>query len=482
MVNEFIQTADFKFIKNNLSILVQSLLKLLQSCEIMDKELLDKYTKLGRGNWGKDLAIWKTMYKGFLGMAKSERGFLNPGKSEELNPFIEMLLNAFLEIPKARKEGIPVIMHPFNYEPELFFAMNLAPLMQEILSVGLAFVHMNEPYIDYINNIGYGDNPTICNAQRPLISMAMQKAAPIPDLLFYLSTPCNSLAASYQVFQGLTGIPSYNIDVPYWAYEEASEYYDEKTMQYMINQSKNFITWLENNTKHKFEEQKFQQTMEITNEAREYTLEFNELLKAVPCPMPSITGFGVFLTMVARGGSPEAVKATKWFRDTAAENVKKGIGAVPDEKIRIAWPYTHVFFDINLLNWIEQTFNAVVVMDLLGHYKVLPQDTSTIENCFKSLALGTLDASMVGKCRGPLEYYLNYLIDYVKDYKIDCVIMPMHFACKHVYTMARIASEAIREETGIPTLIFGVDSYDSREVTSEELKSKISDFLTHIVL
>ena len=164
----------------------------------MSKELLEKYTKLGRGSWGKDLAIWKTMYKGFLGMAKSERGFLNAGESEGLNPFIEMLLNAFLEIPKARKEGIPVILHPFNYEPELFFAMNLAPMLQEILSVGLAFVHMNEPYIDYINKIGYGDNPTICNAQRPFISMVMQEAAPIPDLLFYLSTPCNSLLASYQ--------------------------------------------------------------------------------------------------------------------------------------------------------------------------------------------------------------------------------------------------------------------------------------------
>ena len=354
-------------------------------------------------------------------------------------------------------------------------------MMQEILSVGMAFVHMNEPYIDYINKIGYGDNPTICNAQRPFISLVLQGAAPIPDLLFYLSTPCNSLVASYQVYQGLTGIPSYNIDVPYWAYNQDNEFYDTKTMDYMINQSKNLITWLENNTKQKFDVNKFQQTMAITNEAREYTLEFNELLKAVPCPLPSITGFGIFLTMVTRGGSHEAVKTTKWFRDTAAENVKQGIGGIEDEKIRIAWPYTHIFFDVDLLSWIEQTFNAVVIMDLLGHYKVLPHDTSTIENCYKSLALGTLDASMVGKCRGPLEYYLNYLINYVKDYKIDCVIMPMHFACKHVYTMARVASEAIREETGIPTLIFGVDSYDSREVTSEAIRSKISDFLTHVV-
>ncbi len=158
--------------------------------EGIDKELFDKYRKLGRGSWGKDLAIWKTMYTGFLTMAKSE-GF---------NPFFEMFLNNFLDIPKSRKEGIPVIMHPFNYGPELFFAMNITPLMQEIISVGLSFVHLNEPYIDFINKVGYGDNPTLCNAQRPFIALTMQGAAPIPDLLLYLSTPCNSLSASYQVF------------------------------------------------------------------------------------------------------------------------------------------------------------------------------------------------------------------------------------------------------------------------------------------
>ncbi|MFX1530886.1 MAG: 2-hydroxyacyl-CoA dehydratase [Promethearchaeota archaeon] len=435
-------------------------------------ELFNKYKKLGRGNWGKDLVMWKTMYTAFL----------NGVKSEELTPFNEMLLNIFLDIPKARKEGTPIIMHPFNYEPEIFFTIGLTPLMQEIISVGLAPFHMNQPYIDYANQIGYGDNPTICNAQRPIISLLMQGAAPMPDLLFYLSTPCNSLSMSYQVFQKLSGISSFNIDIPYWAYNQEHEFYDEKTLDYIIDQSKNFIEWMENKTALKFDVNKFQQIIEWCNQARGYVLEFNELLKSVPCPVTSQTGFGNFLTMVTRGGTLDAVKTTKWMRDLAANNVKEGIGGIPDEKIRIAWPYTHIFFDQALLTWIENSFNAVVIMDLLGHYKVLPHDTSTVENSYKSLAIGTLDASMVGKCRGPIEYYIRYLINYIKEYKIDCVIMPMHFACKHVSFIARVSSEAIKEETGIPTLIFGCDSYDSREVTSEVIKGLISDFITQVVI
>lgn len=211
-------------------------------------------------------------------------------------------------------------------------------------------------------------------------------------------------------------------------------------------------------------------------------MEFNDLLKAVPCPVRSIDGFANFLIMALAGGTPEAVRDTRWMRDYAAENVKKGIGGVRNEKLRIAWPYTHVFFDSELFVWIEKTFNAVVIMDILGHYHISPHDTSTIDECFESLALGTLDYAMIDTCRGPVEYYIDYLIRFVKDYKIDCVVIPIQFACKHLYSILKVAVDAVRKETGVPCLIFGCDPYDSREVPSGEVRRKIQEFLTEIVL
>ena len=439
----------------------------------LEEELYKRYRKLGRGSWGKDLYIWKLMYNTFLTTIKNE---------EEFTPVMELFLNMFVRIPKARKEGNPIIMHPFNYEPALFFAMDITPLMQETFSVGLAPSHINEPYIDLTNEIGYGDTPTLCNAQRPLVGAYMQGKAPIPDLMFYTSTPCNAITMSYQVFQQLIKVPSFNMDIPYWAYDEKDEFYDEKIIDYMIKQNKEFVSWLEKKSNHKLDLEKFQQTMKWVNEAREYILEFNELLKNVPCPMPSIAGFGNFATMTASAGTPDAVKTTKWLRDQAADNVKKGIAGVPDEKIRIAWPYTHVFFDQELLPWIEETFQAVVIMDILGYYPVLPHDVSTIEKCYESLAKGVLDFSMIGTCRGPAEYYTEFVLNYVKDYKIDCIIMPMQFACKHAYSITRIAAEAAREQLGTPSLIFGCDPYYSREVSSEVIRGKISEFLTQVVM
>jgi len=287
---------------------------------------------------------------------------------------------------------------------------------------------------------------------------------------------------TYQVFQHLINVPTFNLDIPYWAYDQTSEFYDERTMDYMIKQTKDLVSWLEKETNQKLDLEKFQQTIKLVNEARENIVEFNELLKNVPCPMPSIAGFGNYVTMVTRGGTSDAVKVTKYFRDEAAQNVKNGIAGVPDEKLRIAWPYTHVFFDRDLLTWIEETFQAVVILDLLGYYPVMPHDVSTIEKCYESEAIATLDFSMIGTCRGPVEFYVDFVLNYVKEYKIDCVIIPMQFACKHAYAITRIAAEAIREQLGIPTLIFGCDPYDSREVTSETIRERITEFLTQVVM
>jgi len=438
----------------------------------LGEEWYKKYEEIGMEEWPSDFSTWKTMFLGFLAVAKP-----NPP-----DPFTEMLLDMFVDVARARMEGTRIIMHPFNYGPEIFYAMNLQPLMQEVFSVGLAPFHMNEPYIDITNQIGFGDNPTICNAQRPLIGACTSGEVPNPDLLFYLSAPCNSLATTYQVYQSMAGIPTFNVDIPYWDYDPTLEFYDEKTMGYVISQLKDLISWLEKETKQKFDVERFKQTMIWLNQARENVMEHNDLLKAVPSPVNSLESWRNYLIMVLRGGTPDAVKLTKWTRDYAAANVKKGIGGVPDEKIRIAWPYTHVFFDQDLFPWLEENFHAVTIMDMLGYYYVRSHDTSTIDKCFESLAIGTLDFSMIGTCRGPAEYYIDYLLRFVKDYKVDCVIMPIQFACKHVYAIARLASEAVRQEIGIPVLITGCDPYDSREVPSETIRGRIAEFLTQIVM
>jgi len=54
----------------------------------LDIELYKKYKQLGRGQWGKDLRLWKMLYIGAV----------NNLKDEEFNAIAEMALNIFLSM------------------------------------------------------------------------------------------------------------------------------------------------------------------------------------------------------------------------------------------------------------------------------------------------------------------------------------------------------------------------------------------------
>ena len=111
--------------------------------KLMDAELFKKYKKLGRQKIkGKGFSLWKGMYSAMLAQTKDQ----------PLVPFMEMMLNVFLDVGSARVEGKPIIMHTFNYGPEIFYAMGIQPLMQELFSVGLSPVRMNPTGSFYIKS------------------------------------------------------------------------------------------------------------------------------------------------------------------------------------------------------------------------------------------------------------------------------------------------------------------------------------------
>ena len=83
--------------------------------------------------------------------------------------------------------------------------------------------------------------------------------------------------------------------------------------------------------------------------------------------------------------------------------------------------------------------------------------------------------------RGPIEFYADDMIRIAKEYKADCVIYGGHVGCKHGWGGAQLVHDIVTEETGIPCLIFEVDSLDPRIVRTTDYKKKIKLFLEGIV-
>jgi benzoyl-CoA reductase/2-hydroxyglutaryl-CoA dehydratase subunit BcrC/BadD/HgdB len=239
--------------------------------------------------------------------------------------------------------------------------------------------------------------------------------------------------------------------------------------------------FLETHTGHKFDLDRLREVCDESNKTYALWQEYNELRRAVPCPhgweIGGAQAFAVSQCFVA--GDP---RCTRWFEqlvECAEARVEAGRGANDNvaEKIRLLWfdimPYGWVF---DFMPWLEEEWGAVLVMDMFSNFPYTTIDTSSEESIFHDLAKRNLmDVPMIRQARGTAENFSSDIARMVKDYKLDCVIWPGHMGHKDGAATAGIMRETCRD-LGVPFLHIGLDLFDRRYTTVDEIKDRVSQF------
>ena len=166
----------------------------------------------------------------------------------------------------------------------------------------------------------------------------------------------------------------------------------------------------------------------------------------------------------------------------AEDRIRKGLGAqVKDgwrEKVRLFWfdimPYGWIF---EFMPWLEEELGAVIVNDMFGNFPYSLIDTSSEETIYHDLAKRNLvDAPMIRQARGTAENFAVDIRRIVKEYKVDVVIWPGHMGHKDGAATVGIMRETCRD-LGVPFLHIGLDLFDKRYTSIEEVKDRVATFL-----
>ena len=141
-----------------------------------------------------------------------------------------------------------------------------------------------------------------------------------------------------------------------------------------------------------------------------------------------------------------------------------------------------MYFDLGWLDYLQENYGTVSVIDMLCYTVSEPIDTSSPERLLRGLAKRYLASIPMGRqARGPIDTYLDDLLYTSKEWKADCIILAGSRGCKWLkasYGMAR----AECRKAGIPIMMFDVDIYDPRVVSKETYRRRVEDFLTAVVL
>ena len=118
-------------------------------------------------------------------------------------------------------------------------------------------------------------------------------------------------------------------------------------------------------------------------------------------------------------GVPGVSEVVEWFDRQDAwltEKVQKGEGAIPEEKVRLAWIANNIDFDLSIYDWLETEYGAVSVacgMSLLNTDPIDPEaDEAEI---FEGLATRTMTYPMPMFGRVQVDAYISRCVEIVNE-------------------------------------------------------------------
>ena len=386
---------------------------------------------------------------------------------------LDAMASYFKLVKGAKEAGKTLVWINFATIPELFWAMDMIPVSIDTLNAfvitapggqALKYIDIAEQYLpDYV-----------CGLHKIAFGAMMEGDMPIPNLMVTPTAPCDSGLSTYPMIAEHFGIPHFYIDVPYER--------DERSSQYLANELRRLVSFLEEQTKRKLDFNRLKQVMEYSNRAHEINGKLLKLEGNVPCPVSSLDMIGDNGMMLSMAGTQWMVDRLEKRYEQAEDRVSKKQGHLAKENLRLVWSYGSPMFDQNIIfPYLEQKYGAINAQILMNFDYEPPKDISDIDKIYRSLAQKVFATPMTRECGGHSEYYMDRLINLVKNFKADGVVFGGHVACQRGWALSKLLTDKVYDELGISTLNFELDFYDPRITSMETIKAKLHDFITVVL-
>ncbi|MFX1354980.1 MAG: 2-hydroxyacyl-CoA dehydratase, partial [Promethearchaeota archaeon] len=185
-----------------------------------------------------------------------------------------------------------------------------------------------------------------------------------------------------------------------------------------------------------------------------------------PSKSKDLKNFIMFILLL---GTKEGVEVAKLYRNEFQDRVENKLYGLPNEKYRLLWIQNRIQFKTDLIDILEESYGANIVIDELNHIWWDPLDES---DPLKSLAYRMITHPLVG----PVERRLKVLAQLAKDFKIHGAINPAHWGCRQS-SGARVLFKEALQKVGIPLIHLDVDCVDERNFSHGQILTRLEAFM-----
>ena len=363
----------------------------------------------------------------------------------------------------AKRAGKPVGWVASNFPQEFIEAFDLAVVYPENQTAAISAKHESGQMIEKIESMGYSSN--ICGYARVSLSYAETQKCdsldmPQPDFLLCCNNICNQLLKWFENIAKEKNIKMVLFDVPFNNEYEVTP----SRLQYMKEQSDYLIRELENISGQKFDKERFLKVMQISNEVGKQWQRAEKFAQAKPCPINGFEMFNYMALMVCARGKQSTLDAITLLADELEERYNKGETTFRGkEKYRIlmegiaCWPHLSHNAKYLIDNGINMT--GTVYTETWGR---------TYDNLDEMLISYGVVLDNIN-----LERASDRRINLAKKAKCDGVLIHLNRSCKAWDGFLFEMERKIKDETGLPTIMYDGDQSDPRCYSPAQFETRI---------
>lgn len=379
----------------------------------------------------------------------------------------DMLKRHYSEAREAKAQGKLVCWSTSIAPQELLTTMDIVTLYPENHAAAIGSRKDSMPFIEHTERMGYSSD--LCSYARVNLAYAelLESKAenmPLPDLLLCTNNICHTVVKWYENLAKELDIPLIMFDTPFNHTDDVQEH----NAKYMKAQLTHAIDQLEEITGRKFDYDRLQEVMKISNETSEWWKKATDLGVNKPSPLDGFDIFNYMAIIVFARGTEEGRTLFKLWHDELAEKVRLGQGpwTNQDEKYRILWD------GIACWPYLRHTYKILKDLGMNMVTSTYPKSwTVTYETGDLEGMARAYSANVYGNRN--LNYDVDNMVTLSKKFSLDGIIFHSNRSCKLMDFRQFEVQRRVFEDCGVPSVLFDGDQTDPRLFSEAQYDTRI---------
>ena len=417
-----------------------------------------------------------------------------------LLPLNDMLIRYHREVRNARRDGRPVAWVSLGFPVEFLHAMGIVPVYPQLASAIWGQRGRVKRLFDLAEGIG-GYSANLCSEMRGSLGIMLagedeRLRLPEPDFVLACSNVCSTALSFFKSMKSHFGVKGYFIDTPL-----GREGLTEPGIRYVKRQLVDCFLFLEEATGTKLSSAVLRRTGIRSMEAYKLWVEVHDLCRNVPSPLNALEAFIHMFPITVLRGREETTKYYRILKREIEDRVAKGIGAVPDERVRLLWDFLPIYHKTRFLSGLLARNKACVVVgsyfypEMLDFYEefrmgILEEieeayEESTISEharhlCFDIISYGFAKEYTSIQVNQGIEEKAETLARLIREFKVDGFILHAVLSCRPLTLPQFEILRLVEERTGVPGIMIEADSMDPSGFSDGQVTTRLEAFIERL--